>query len=306
MPRPDAAPSPQTPAADWPTKRCVTLVGVAVNLVLTAGKILGGLATQSQALIADGIHSLSDLLSDLLVLVAARWGSASADANHPYGHARIETAATALIGVLLLMVAGGFVADSITRLFAPEQLRIPTWPAIVIALWSMLTKEALYHYTLRAARQTGSELIAANAWHHRADALSSLVVVIGVLGVMAGHSWLDAAAAVVVALFVGATGWQFIRASFDELIDTGLPEEQREPLRQVIEAEAQVRAYHTLRTRKMGGRVVMDVRIALDGELPLHEAERVAKRLQARLIAAMPDLSEVLVGVEAHVPERPK
>jgi cation diffusion facilitator family transporter len=306
MPTPHAAPSPPTPPADWPTKRRVTLVGAGVNVVLTAGKILGGLATQSQALIADGIHSLSDLLSDVLVLIAAHWGSAGADANHPYGHARIETAATALIGVLLLMVAGGFVADSITRLVNPEQLRIPTWPAIVIALISMLAKEALYHYTLRAARQTRSDLIAANAWHHRSDALSSLVVVLGVFGVLAGQHWLDAAAAVVVALFVGATGWQFIRQSFDELIDTGLPEVEREPLRQVIEAEAQVRAYHTLRTRRMGGRVIMDVRIELDGELPLHEAERIAKRLQAHLLAAMPDLSEVLVGVEAYVPEHRK
>lgn len=288
-------------AADnhWPVKRRVTLIGAAINLLLSAGKIFGGLATQSQALIADGIHSASDLLSDALVLVAARWGSADADANHPYGHARIETAATAVIGVLLLMVAGGFIADSIARLLNPETLRIPTWPAIVIALVSILAKEALYHVTQRAARSIGSALMAANAWHHRTDALSSVVVMVGVIGVIAGVSWLDAIAAIGVALFVGMTGWQFIRRSFEELIDTGVSRQARERLGAVIDAEAAVLNHHTLRTRHMGGNVVLDVRIVLDGALTLHEADRIARRLEQRLLAAMPEMTEVLVGIEA-------
>ena len=281
-----------------PAKQRITLIGAAVNVVLCLAKVVGGVIGQSQALVADGVHSLSDLVSDVLVLLAVRWGSSDADQDHPYGHARIETAATAVIGAFLLMVAGGFVVDAVSRLFHPERLGHPGWLALVLAAVSIAANEVLARYTLRVARATGSGLIAANAEHHRSDALSSVVVVVGVAGVMLGLPWLDAVAAIVVAGFVGHTGWSFIHPSFNELVDRGLSEEELRPLSAIIDSEPGVRGHHALRTRRMGGDVIMDVHVVLDRGLSLVEAHRIATGLEQRLLGEIDSLSDALVRVE--------
>lgn len=286
-----------TPPSDWPAKKRVTVVGAIANLLLAIGKIIAGVLGQSQALIADGFHSLSDLASDVLVLIAARWGSHGADENHPYGHARIETAATAIIGFLLLAVAAGFMIDSVGRLMEPERLLQPGWLALVAAVVSVGVKEWLYHYTVRVARKTGSPLIAANAWHHRTDALSSLVVIVGVAGAIFGLVWLDAVAAIVVAIMVGWVGWRFVASSVAELVDTGLSEQRLDDLDDLIRSVEGVRGYRQLRTRRMGGQAFMDVQILLDGELSLNEADQVAIRVQRVLIAEVPEMSDVVVSV---------
>lgn len=283
--------------ADWPAKKRVTLVGGLVNLVLSIGKVMAGIAGQSQALIADGIHSLSDLISDALVLVAARWGSHAADENHPYGHARIETAATAIVGFLLLAVAAGFLFDSISRLLRPERLLQPGWVALVAAVVSVVAKEMLFHYTRRVARRTNSALIDANAWHHRSDALSSLVVIVGVSGAMFGLFWLDAVAAIVVAVMVGWVGWRFIGSSVAELVDTGLSARKLKELERLILSVDGVRGHRQLRTRRMGGQAFMDVQILLDGHLSLVEADAIAVRVQKLLIEQVPEMTDVMVGV---------
>ncbi|MCP1676486.1 cation diffusion facilitator family transporter [Natronocella acetinitrilica] len=285
-------------ASDWPAKRRVTLVGGVVNCFLSVGKIAAGIFGQSQALVADGVHSLSDLLSDGLVLFAARWGSKEADEDHPYGHARIETAATALIGALLLMIGGGFVYDSVMRLLNPDLLLHPGWLALIAAVASVGTKEALYHYTLKVAHDTRSPLIEANAWHHRSDALSSIVVVVGVTGAMLGAPWLDAVAAIVVALFLGRMGWRFIRQSIVELVDTGLADDELRELEQVIDAVPGVRRHQHLRTRRMGGQVVMDVHLMLDPDIRLSEANRIATQVQHALLGRIDAVSDVLVGIK--------
>lgn len=282
---------------DWPAKRQVTVVGAIANLLLSIGKILAGVWGQSQALVADGVHSLSDLAGDALVLFAARWGSHGADENHPYGHARIETAATAIIGLLLLAVAAGFMVDSVGRLLEPDRLLQPGWLALIAALVSVFVKEVLYHYTLRVARQTESSLIAANAWHHRSDALSSLVVIVGVAGAMFGMVWLDAVAAIVVSIMVGWVGWQFIGSSLAELVDTGLSNQRLDDLDELIRSIEGVRGYRQLRTRRMGGQAFMDVQILVDGDLTLNEADLIATRVQRVLIAEVPEMSDVVVSV---------
>ncbi len=284
-------------SSDWAAKRRVTLIGLFANLGLAVGKVAAGVIGQSQALIVDGIHSFSDLASDALVLVAARWGSLSADHNHPYGHARIETAATAVIGVMLLAVAAGFAFDSAMRLGEPDRLLSPGWLALLAASLSVLINEALFRYTLHVGRAIGSRMIEANAWHSRSDALSSLVVIVGVIGAMAGFAWLDLIAALVVALMVGRVGWQFLVESVAELVDTGLSEERKADLDRLIRRVPGVRGHQRLRTRQMAGRVMMDVEILLDADLKLSQAHDVARQVERDLLKGISELDDVVVGM---------
>jgi cation diffusion facilitator family transporter len=283
-------------------KQRVTIVGAVVNVVLAAGKVVFGVIGQSQALIVDGVHSLSDLLSDGIVLAAARFGSQGPDSDHPYGHARIETAATIGIGALLLAVAAGFAYDAVQRLLEPERLWTPGWIALVAAIVSVLAKEALYHYTMRAGKRARSPLIEANAWHHRSDALSSIVVVIGVIGAMAGAFWFDALAAIVVAAMVGMVGWRFAWHAVRELVDTGLEPAELEALRAQIASVGGVRAHHGLRTRRMGADVLVDVHVLVDPRISVSEGHRIADEVRERLIRSIDDVTEVLVHVD-HEPD---
>ncbi len=283
----------------WPAKRRVTLVGAVINLLLSVGKIVGGIVGQSQALIADGVHSLSDLLSDALVLFASRWGSLEADHNHPYGHERIETLATLGVGLLLLAVGAGFLIDSVGRLLNPERLWTPGWLAFGIAVLSVLTKEGLYHYTVRVARQTGSSLLRANAWHHRSDAFSSVVVIIGIGGALAGLLWLDAVAAAIVGIMLGWVGWRLLGEAATELVDTGLSERELDALAETIDAVDGVRGHGRLRSRRMGGRIFVDVRVLVDGQLTVREGHKIAEQVRLRVIDQLPGNADVVVCLRA-------
>ena len=283
----------------WPAKRRVTLVGAVINLLLSVGKIVGGIVGQSQALIADGVHSLSDLLSDALVLFASRWGSLEADHNHPYGHERIETLATLGVGLLLLAVGAGFLIDSVGRLLNPERLWTPGWLAFGIAVLSVLTKEGLYHYTVRVARQTGSSLLRANAWHHRSDAFSSVVVIIGIGGALAGLLWLDAVAAAIVGVMLGWVGWRLLGEAATELVDTGLSERELDALAETIDAVDGVRGHGRLRSRRMGGRIFVDVRVLVDGQLTVREGHKIAEQVRLRVIDQLPGNADVVVCLRA-------
>lgn len=279
-------------------KQRVTIVGAIVNIALAAGKVVFGIVGQSQSLIVDGVHSLSDLLSDGVVLAASRVGSKGPDLDHPYGHARIETAATIGIGILLMLVAAGFAWDAMRRVLDPELLWQPGWIALIAAVVSVLTKEALYHYTARAGRIARSRLIEANAWHHRSDALSSIVVVVGVIGAMAGALWLDAVAAIVIAAMVGWVGWRFAWNSVSELVDTGLAPRELGSLHEEIEAVKGVRAHHSLRTRRMGADVLVDLHVLVEPRISVSEGHRIADEVRARLIRSIDDVAEVLVHVD--------
>lgn len=283
----------------WPAKRRVTLVGAIVNLLLSAGKIFGGIVGQSQALVADGVHSLSDLLSDALVLFAARWGSLEADHNHPYGHARIETMATLGVGLLVLVIGAGFMIDSVGRLLNPERLLEPGWLAFGIAVVSVLGKEALYQYTAAVARRTESALLRANAWHHRSDALSSVVVIFGIGGALAGLLWLDAVAAAIVGIMLGWVGWRLIGEAATELVDTGLSERELEALAETIDAVEGVLGHGRLRSRRMGGRIFVDVRVLVNGQLTVLEGHQIAEQVRRRVIDQLPGNADVVVCLRA-------
>ena len=278
--------------------RRVTLVGSAVDLSLGVAKIAGGYIANSQALIADGIHSLSDLGTDIIVLYAAKHSHREADAEHPYGHGRIETLATVVLGVALVLVAIGIGVDAIDRLFHVERLMQPTMLALYIAMVSVVSKEFIYHYSMRIARKFRSEMLKANAWHSRTDAISSIIVVIGVIGSMAGLNYLDAIAAVGVAVMIAKIGWDLSFQSLRELIDTGLDPERVELIRNTIMDVNGVQALHVLRTRRMGGDALVDVHIQVKPNLSVSEGHHISEQVREQVVKNIDEVSDVMVHID--------
>lgn len=251
-------------------KTNITLLGGVVNLVLSVLKIGFGWLSQSHALIADGFHSLSDLLTDGLVYYASIHGSQEADAEHPYGHARFETLATVILGALLIAVAGGIIWDAVSRFYNDQALTYG-WLVIGVATLSIVSKEVMYHLTLRVAKETNSALLKANAWHHRSDAISSIVVLLGVGLEMAGYRYFDSIAALVVGVMVIKIGFELVLDASKELVDTALDADTVEKIRGVILEVKGVKTLHFLRTRKMGESALVDVHIQVDSMISVSE-----------------------------------
>jgi cation diffusion facilitator family transporter len=278
--------------------RLVTVVGGVVDLLLGVAKVVVGMSAGSQALVADGVHSFSDLATDFLVLFAAKHAHREADDEHPYGHGRIETVATVILGVSLVVVAIGISYDALRRLLEPGLLLQPGPLALVVALVSVASKEAIYQYTARAAKRLRSKMLLANAWHSRSDAISSIVVVIGVVGTMAGFPYLDALAAVAVALMIAKIGWDLLWKSLQELIDTALGPEEVEEIRNNIMQVNGVRACHMLRTRHSGSDVLADVHILVDPALSVSEGHQIGEAVRHRLIETNEDITDVTVHID--------
>lgn len=278
--------------------RKVTLIGSVIDLALGVLKIIFGWLASSQALIADGVHSFSDLATDFVVLYAAKHGSREADEDHPYGHGRIETLATAGLGLALIIVAIGIGWDAISRLFEPERLFKPGIWALVIALVSVVSKEWIYHYTMRVAKRVRSPMLEANAWHSRTDAISSIVVVIGVGGTMLGLDYLDAIAAVGVALMVAKIGWDLGWDSVHELADRALEQERVEKIRTAILAVDGVRHLHLLRSRKVGHEALVDVHVQVDPWLSVSEGHMIAIAVEEAAKASLDEVTDVTVHID--------
>jgi cation diffusion facilitator family transporter len=278
--------------------RKVTLIGSVIDLLLGIVKIITGISASSQALIADGIHSFSDLATDFLVLFAAKHAHRKADDEHPYGHGRIETVATVILGVSLVIVALGISYDAVHRLLTPELLLHPGWLALLVAIISVVSKELIYQYTARAARRLRSKMLQANAWHSRSDAISSIIVVIGVLATMSGYPSFDALAAVAVALMVAKIGWDLLWKSVQELIDTALDPEEVEAIRKTIMEVDGVRACHMLRTRHSGSDALVDVHILVDPKLSVSEGHQISEAVLGRLIDTVEVVSDVMVHID--------
>jgi cation diffusion facilitator family transporter len=279
-------------------KNRVTVVGALVNVFLTIIKIGFGIVGQSAALIADGVHSLSDLVSDMLVLIAVKLGAREADHDHPYGHRRFETIATVILGLGLVVIAVGIAWDVFERVLNPERMLIPQASALGIAAISILANEWLYQYTKRVAVVTRSKLLMANAWHHRSDAISSIVVLIGVAGSLLGYVWADAAAAVLVAIMVAKIGINLVSESIKELVDTGLPEVLVEEIRSEIVAIEGVKNIHLLRTRLMGEDALVDAHIVVNSRITVSEGHMIADVVRDVLIEKFDDVQDVLVHVD--------
>lgn len=278
--------------------RRVAQVAMLVNAGLVGLQLLIGWLHHSQALIADAVHSLSDLLGDGLVLLASVYGTLPADSNHPYGHARIETAFTIGMSLLLALAALGIGSQALWSLWQPAVFPLPGWPALGVALLALLAKEALYHYTVRVARQLRSSVLQASAWHHRSDAFSSLVVLLGVAGTWAGWRQLDALAALLVAAMIGKIAWDMAWRSLQELVDTGLEPQALTAVRQTILRVPGVRALHQLRTRRMGGATLVDVHILVPPRLSVSEAHYISDQVRLALPRTLADISDATIHID--------
>jgi cation diffusion facilitator family transporter len=253
-----------------------TWVSVVVNVVLASAQVAVGTATKSQALIADGIHSLSDLLSDFVVLFAGHHAKKDADAEHPYGHQRFETAASLALGAILLAVGGGMVWAALQKLESPGTIAAAEVSALWVALGAIVTKELLFRYMLRTAKAVKSSLLVANAWHARSDAASSLVVSLGIIGSMAGYPLLDPIAALIVGFMVGKMGWSFGWDALHDLMDRAVDEAEVQAIRETLLATPGVAGVHDVRTRKMGDMVVADAHIEVDAKITVEEGHNIA------------------------------
>lgn len=283
--------------------RKVTLVGLVVNAINAVVKIIVGFWANSYALIADGIHSASDMLSDILVLVASHYGRQQPDKDHPYGHDRYETLATLILGTLLIAVAGALVWDSMMRLFTPRELVTPGAIALIVALASIASKEWIYRYTLRIARQINSRLLEGNAWHHRTDSLSSIVVFVAVGGAILGITWLDQVAAVFVALMVARIGFTLIWDSLKELVDTALPQDEVNNLRATALTIPGVRDVHDLRSRRMANRTLLDIHLQVDPHISVTEGHEVGAWVARLLRKEYDHISDVTFHIDPEYDE---
>jgi len=277
--------------------RRVALVSAVVNLLLSAAQVVVGLIANSAALVADGIHSASDLLSDVLVWFAARHASMAPDKDHPYGHGRFETAATLGLGILLTLVALGIVWNGVERLFDTGR-PVPGQSAVLVAAVGIVAKEALYWYTIVAAKRLGSAMLRANAWHHRSDAISSVVVLIGVGGAVMGFSYMDALAAIVVGVMVAKIGWDLGWSALTELVDTALDEEQVGEAKRVIMAIDGVRSVHMLRTRRHGAEATADVHVQVAPRLSVSEGHMISQAVEDRMIEKVGSITDVTVHID--------
>lgn len=284
--------------------RKVTLIGSLVDLLLGVAKIIIGWLAHSQALIADGLHSLSDLATDFVVLYAAKHSHREADEDHPYGHGRIETLATVGLGLSLIAVAAGIGYDAMQRLNEPERLLAPGLLALAVAVISVVSKEIIYQYTRNAARRLRSNMLMANAWHSRSDAISSIVVIIGLVGAMMGHAYLDAVAAIAVAAMIAKIGFDLVRASSRELIDTALEPEVIDNIRNEVLGVDGVRALHTLRSRRSGSDALVDLHLQVDPRISVSEGHQIGDTVRRRLLERIEEVTDVTVHIDPENDER--
>lgn len=260
-----------------------TWVSVWVNLFLATAQVVIGLYARSQALIADGLHTLSDIVADAVVLVAARHSHAAADDNHPYGHARFETAAALAIGLILMGTGLGLVWGAGTRLHEGSADAAVHPAALVAALLTLLCKEGLFRYMRRIGERLKSAMLIANAWHARADAASSLVVAVGIAANLAGWHSMDAVAAIIVGVMIVKAGWGFSVEAFHSLTDHALQPEEIARIRATVLAVAGVHAVHKLRTRRMGDWAVVDMHVEVDPHLSVSEGHYIAEQIALRV-----------------------
>ncbi|SEL64916.1 cation diffusion facilitator family transporter [Halomonas daqiaonensis] len=279
------------------TKR-VTLLSVAVNTLLGVAKIIVGWIVGSAALVADGIHSFSDLVTDCFVLAASHYGHQGPDLDHHYGHGRIETLATLFLGSVLIFVAGGIAWSSLQRLFSSAEIPPPGVWAILLTALALLSKEWLFHLTRRVGRRVGSKMLEANAWHHRSDVLSTGVVMVALVGSQFGATWIDTVAAVIVGLMVGKVGWNLLWESSRELVDTALPVATQEEMRQEAMSVSGVQGIHDLRTRQSAGHTMLDLHVVVSPRISVSEGHEIGNEVSRRLRNAFPALTDLTFHID--------
>ena len=261
-----------------------TWVSVGVNVALSTTQISVGLFARSQGLIADGIHSLSDLVADFVVLFANHHSKKVADEDHPYGHHRFETAASLAIGILLLVVGIGMLWSAARKLEDPGSIQGVHIAALWVALGALVAKEMLFRYMLSVAQRVKSSMLVANAWHARSDAASSLVVSIGIVGNLMGYPLLDPIAALIVGFMIGKMGWDFAWDALHDLMDRAVDDAEVALIRSTLVGTPGVSGVHDIRTRKMGDMIVVDAHIEVDGQLSVEVGHDIAVLARSRVM----------------------
>jgi cation diffusion facilitator family transporter len=268
-----------------------TLVSVVVNIGLTISQVFAGIVSGSQGLIADGIHSLTDLVADFVVLFANHHSSKDADEDHHYGHQRYETAASLFLGVSLLAVGIGMLWKAGEKIIDPAPSGQIQIMALYVALGSLIAKELLFRYMLSVAERVRSSMLVANAWHARSDAASSLVVAIGIVGALFGYSILDSVGALVVGLMVAKTGWEFSWDALHDLMDRAVSNEEHQRIEEIIRSTQGVKGFHDLRTRKMGDMILVDVHIEVDANSTVQAGHEIALTARNQTMKELPVLN---------------
>lgn len=280
----------------------VTWVGLFANLLLIALKLVGGLVGKSQALIADAVHSISDIFSDVVVLFGLKWGRKGADDEHHWGHARIETISSLIVGLLLFLVALGIAYNAIVSIYDHETSS-PTKLAIYVAAGSILVKEALYWYTVKVGRRIRSIALISNAWHHRSDAMSSVAVLIGVTAAYLNPRWhlADAYAALVVSFFIVKVGGSLTWSAFKELADTAPDREILEEMEKRASAVTGVRQVHDLKARYSGPHIFVEIHVVVDPNISVRQGHAIAKEVERCLLREVQDVSRVTIHVDPDI-----
>ncbi len=284
--------------------RRITLWGAVVNIVLTAGKIVAGIAGRSAAMIADGIHSLSDLLSDAVVLLFTHISSKGKDRDHSFGHGKFETLATLIVSIILIAVGGNLMSNgvrSIIGLFNGVEIPKPGYIALVAAAVSIVLKEWLYHATVRVGKKTGSTVVIANAWHHRSDALSSIGSLIGIGGAIAlGDKWtvLDPLASCIISIAIIVVAVKMALPSLAELLETSLPEDIEKEIIQITSSVKGVNDIHDLKTRRNGISFIIDAHIVVNPEISIVEAHDISTEVEEALRTKYGPETQLSIHVE--------
>ncbi len=287
----------------------VTWVGFFTNLILSAAKIVAGVVGRSSAMVADGIHSLSDFVTDFIVIIFIKISAKNEDSDHPYGHGKFETFATMLISFALFIVAIGIFYSGSVKIYEVlngRTIERPTYLALVMAAVSIVVKEGLYWYTIIIGRKIESPAVIANGWHHRSDAFSSIGTLIGISGAMfLGERWriLDPITSVIVGIFIIGVAYKLARPSIQELLEMSLPQEIEQNIEQKIQATPGVITFHHLRTRKNGNAFIIDMHIKVDARSSIVEAHDIATHVENNLKAAFGKHTQVNVHIEPYQPK---
>ena len=279
--------------------RKATIIGALANVVLSVLKIVFGWLGNSHALVADGIHSFSDLLTDLLVILAAKFANQVADTEHPYGHERIETAATVALSLFLVMVGAAIIYDAGDHLWRHIPAPTPNSWVLWIALFSIILNEIIYRYTLHVAKCVNSDILKANALHSRSDAAASVVGLVGIIGSLLGYHYLDAVAAVVVGVFIIKMGIGLGWSNLRELVDTGVDTPTLDAIKRAINSVNGVVDIHQLRTRKMAGRILIDVHIIVASNITVSEGHHIGDKVLGILYKDLPNVQDVTVHIDS-------
>ncbi len=282
----------------------ITVFGTIVNTLLLAFKFLAGILGGSAAMLADAVHSLSDFLTDIVVLVFVKISNRPADRKHSYGYGKYETLATLCIGIALLAVGIGIAVDGVEKIIQVwngETLAQPGWIAFWAAIASIVLKELTYWLTIRVAKQVDSEALRANAWHHRSDALSSIGTGLGIGGaILLGQKWtiLDPIAALVVSVFIVLTALRLTYGAIGEFLEQSLPEENENEIRAIVAADKELSELHHLCTRRLGNRVAIEMHLRMPGNTPLTIAHKHASAIEQQLKQRFGDQTHINIHLE--------